>query len=71
MLIDDLRSAFLTSGLSDQQLSELAAAGHEHIFKGGDELFREGEPADLLWILLDGQLQLVRGSVNETIVLAP
>lgn len=70
MLIDDLRSAFLTSGLSDQQLSELAAAGHEHIFKGGDELFREGEPADLLWILLDGQLQLVRGSVNETIVLA-
>ena len=70
MLADDLRSAFLTSGLGDQQLSELIAAGQEIPFKRGDELFREGEPADYLWILLDGDVQLVRGSVNETIVLA-
>ncbi len=48
----------------------MLAAGHEVLFDRGDELFREGEPADLLWILLEGQIQLVRGSVNETIVLA-
>ena len=70
MLIDDLRSAFLTSGLTEQQLAELLAAGTETPFKRGDELFREGEPADLLWILLEGQIELVRGTVNQTMVLA-
>ena len=70
MVVDDLRAAFLTAGLSDDQLSELMAVGQETPFKVGDELFREGEPADLLWILLEGQLELVRGSVNERFVLA-
>ena len=70
MLADDLRSAFLTSGLSDQQLAELIAAGSETPFTRGDELFREGEPADLLWILLEGHVELIRTSVNERIVLA-
>ena len=46
------------------------AAGEETPFTRGDELFREGEPADFLWILLEGQIELVRGSVNETVVLA-
>ncbi|HEX3088842.1 MAG TPA: cyclic nucleotide-binding domain-containing protein, partial [Ilumatobacteraceae bacterium] len=70
MLADDLKSTFLTGGLSDQQQIELLAAGQEVHFKRGDELFREGEPADFLWILLEGDIQLVRGSVNETVVLA-
>ncbi|MEP7201580.1 MAG: ATP-binding protein [Ilumatobacteraceae bacterium] len=70
MLGDDLRSAFLTSGLSDDQLSELLAVGTERPFTLGEELFREGEPADLLWILLEGHIELVRGSVNERFVLA-
>jgi signal transduction histidine kinase len=70
MVVDDLRSAFLTAGLTDEQRGELFAAGKETFFKRGDELFREGEPADLLWILLEGQIELVRGSVNERFVLA-
>jgi signal transduction histidine kinase len=70
MIVDDLRAAFLTSGLTDQQLSELIAAGTETPFTRGDELFHEGEPADLLWILLEGQIELVRRSVNQTMVLA-
>jgi signal transduction histidine kinase len=70
MLDDDLRSTFLTSGLTDQQRNDLLAAGKEHFFKQGDQLFREGEPADFLWILLEGDIQLVRGSVNEMVVLA-
>ena len=32
MVVDDLRAAFLTSGLTDQQLSELTAAGTETPF---------------------------------------
>jgi signal transduction histidine kinase len=69
MLADDLRSAFLTGGLSDQQRRELLAVGKETHFTRGDELFREGEPADLLWILLEGQVELVRTSVTERTVL--
>jgi signal transduction histidine kinase len=70
MVADDLRAAFLTAGLSEEQLAELMAAGQESSFKSGDELFHEGEPADLLWILLEGQIQLIRGSVNDMIILA-
>jgi signal transduction histidine kinase len=70
MLADDLRSTFLTGGLTEEQLAELAAVGEERPFTSGDELFREGEPADFLWILLDGDIQLVRNTVNQTMVLA-
>ncbi|HEX2783328.1 MAG TPA: ATP-binding protein [Ilumatobacteraceae bacterium] len=70
MLADDLRSTFLTTDLNEQQLAGLLAAGQEVRFRQGDELFREGEPADLLWILLDGRVELVRNSATETILLA-
>jgi len=52
-VLDDLRDAFLTAGLTDQQRSDLCAAGKETFFKRGDELFREGEPADLLWVEIE------------------
>ena len=70
MLADELRGAFLTSGLTDDQLQDLLAAGQQITFAQGDELFREGQPADLLWILLDGRIELQRHSGSETIVLA-
>ncbi|MGD9705375.1 MAG: ATP-binding protein [Acidimicrobiia bacterium] len=70
MLADDLRATFLTSGLSEEQLGDLLAAGEEVFFARGDELFREGEPADHLLILLEGEIKLVRGGSNETVVLA-
>ena len=67
MLADDLRGAFLTSELTDEQLAELIAAGEERRFAPGDELFREGEPADYLWILLEGQHRAVAGAAaNQT-----
>jgi signal transduction histidine kinase len=69
-LAEDLRGAFLTSALSDQQLDELIAAGKEYGFPAGEELFREGRPADLLWILLGGQIELTRHLANEPMVVA-
>src|SRR3954447_16328661 len=68
-LIDDLRSAFLTAGLTDEQLAALLDAGHELRFKSDVPLFREGAPADHLWILLDGQIELSRRTGNQTVVL--
>jgi hypothetical protein len=70
MLTDELRATFLTDGLSDDQLADLLAVGEEVPFASGDELFREGEPADYLWILLDGHLELSRHSGTDTTAVA-
>src|SRR5215510_12594852 len=60
MLIDDLRRIFLFEGLSDEQLRDLIAAGDEVRFESGDVLFREGEPADFWWVLVEGRVELLR-----------
>ena len=70
MVIDDLRTTFLTGGLSDEQLAEMVAAGEEATFEPDTELFHEGAPADYLWILLEGTVQLTRQSGNDTVLLA-
>jgi signal transduction histidine kinase len=67
---DDLRDASLTSGLSDEQRAELLAAGDEVSFVPGDELFREGRPAERFWVLTAGQIELTRSIANDTIVVA-
>ncbi|TFH20823.1 MAG: cyclic nucleotide-binding domain-containing protein [Acidimicrobiales bacterium] len=67
---DDLRGAFLTSSLTDEQLAELTAAGEERNFEPGDEIFREGQPASILWILLDGRIELSRRIGDQTVQLA-
>jgi signal transduction histidine kinase len=55
-----LRALDLFEGLADEQLGELAAMGTELSFSRGEELFREGAPADFWWVLLDGCVDLVR-----------
>lgn len=70
MSIEALRTAFLTQGLSDAQLEQMWAAGEEVRFAAGAEAFVEGTPADYLWILLDGTVQLTRHSGGDTVVVA-
>jgi signal transduction histidine kinase len=67
---DDLRGAFLTSSLSDAQLAALMAAGEERVHAAGDEIFREGDPASTLWILLAGRIELSRGVGDQSTVVA-
>jgi signal transduction histidine kinase len=67
---DDLRDAFLTSSLDVDQLAELVGAGAECTFEPGEELFVEGRPADLLWILLDGRIELSRHIGGQAVVVA-
>jgi signal transduction histidine kinase len=69
-LIAELRANFLTGEMSDQQLAEMAAAGDEVTIAPDTEPFHEGEPADYLWILLHGELELSRMSGGERTVLA-
>src|SRR4051812_11921121 len=59
-IAQDLQDAFLTQTLTEQQLADLIAVGEEVTITAGDELFREGQPSDYLWILLAGQVELSR-----------
>ena len=68
MRADDLRAVSLFDGLADGQLAELAAGGTEIRIEPGADLFREGEPADSWWVLIDGAIDLVRHIGSEDTV---
>ena len=70
MLYDDLRGIALFDGFTDEQVAELAADGEELFFEEGERLFDEGRPADHWWLLLDGDIDLVRRIGQEETVLA-
>jgi len=57
ILTEELRETFLFAQLTEAQLQELVAAGAVVCFAAGDTLWHEGEPADALWMLLDGALE--------------
>jgi signal transduction histidine kinase len=69
-LRDDLRRASLTNALSDEQLDDLMTLGRVHEFAPGDELFREARPADHLWILLAGEIELSQQHGSERVLYA-
>lgn len=60
MDFESLRGIDLFDGLDDTQLVDLIGAGEERFFAPGDELFHEGQPADVWWVLLKGTITLVR-----------
>jgi CRP-like cAMP-binding protein len=69
MLIDDLRSTFLFEKLSDEQLKALTELGMEVACAAGETVFIEGQPADFLWVLLDGELELTRHVGGQRVVI--
>ena len=60
MHVKDLRPLGLFDGLSDGQLQELIDVGADVRIVEGEVLFREGEPADFWWVLVEGSIDLVR-----------
>jgi signal transduction histidine kinase len=66
----DLRPIPLFQGLSDEQVTELAEAVDEVAIEPGVLLFREGDPADVWYVLLDGALDLHRYIGQEDMVVA-
>lgn len=69
-LDEELAAAPVTSGLSDGQRAEMIAAGEEVSFPPGAVPFREGTPAEDLWILLAGEVELSRRLGADTVVIA-
>ena len=60
MLADELGATFLFESLSPDQLHTLAELGSEVDFKVDETIFVEGHPADFLWVLLNGEIELER-----------
>ncbi len=67
--VEELRPLPLFAGLSDAQVGELVDAGTEVQFEPGDILFVEGEPASWWWVLVAGEVELVRHIGREETVL--
>ena len=69
METSELRGLALFDGLDDGQRAERVTAGEVRRFAADEELFREGRPADVWWVLLDGTISLVRRVGSEETVL--
>jgi signal transduction histidine kinase len=65
---DDLRGVYLFEALDDEKLRSFLAAADEVTFTTGDVLFVEGQPAEHLWVLLEGRIELVRRTGHEEMV---
>ena len=70
MRVEDLRPLPIFEGLTDGQMAELLEAGTEVPVEPGVELFREGEPADFWWVLVEGAIDLFRHVGREDTVVA-
>ena len=66
--VAELAALPLFDGISEAQLATLIAASTERPFLAGDRMWREGEPAESWWVLLEGSIDLVRQSGREETV---
>ncbi len=66
--VADLRPLPLFEGLADEQLADLVAAGEDVPVTPGAELFHEGEHADFWWLLVEGEINLVRHVGRDDVV---
>jgi len=58
------------AGLPEDQITWFLSQATEVPLKAGATYFREGDPADAMFVILEGQVQ-VRGEIGgETVVLA-
>jgi len=67
-----LRRAPLFAELSEPQLAELAAITRSETYKAGDSIFKEGDPGDRLFIVLEGSVRISRqvpGAGEEAIAI--
>ena len=56
--IEALKKANLFESLSDDQLKAIAQLGREKTFEPGEEIFKQGQRAKNLYVLLDGVVTL-------------
>jgi signal transduction histidine kinase len=65
----ELRTLFLFESLADAELRWVADRGQVRVFDADVVVFAEGEPADALFVLLDGGLLLTTHADGEDVVI--
>jgi signal transduction histidine kinase len=69
-IVERLRATPLFGGLGDGELSRLVAMGEIIDLAGGDVLIHEGDEADALYVVLEGELDVSKRSGTAEIPLA-
>jgi signal transduction histidine kinase len=64
--VDELRTLFLFEALSEEQLGWLCREGHVDLVEAG-WIYREGEPAEFLYVLLEGSVAMSRRVGQEDV----
>ncbi len=68
--LEELRTLFLFEKLTDEQLTWIAERAELRLYDEGAVVYREGEPGEALYLLLEGELRMLRNvSGEETTVL--
>ena len=62
---DFLKSVEIFAALSDEDLGALAAIGAEEVYKKGQPIFREREPAEKLFVVVSGVVEVVKSAPGD------
>lgn len=67
--VTELRTLFLFADLTDEQVTWIAERGEMRTYGTGAAVYTEGEPAECLFVLVEGRVRLSRLSAGEDVVL--
>jgi signal transduction histidine kinase len=67
---EELRACFLFESLNDEQLDWLVQHGTVESYDPGANVYNQNDPAEYFYVLLDGEIQLVRRMDATDVVLA-
>jgi signal transduction histidine kinase len=68
-LKEELRGSFLFESLTDDQLDWLVAHGSVEVYGAGVEVFRQGDLAEFFYVLLAGEIQLLKRHEGTDVVM--
>jgi CRP-like cAMP-binding protein len=60
-----LKGTYLVAGLNDDQMAQVNRLAQIHMYHSGHELCRIGEPADTLYVVLNGTLAVTTGDGDK------
>ena len=69
-MLDFLETVRLFRDLEDEQIEAIRPCCEEADFKRGDQVFKGGENADFLYVVMEGQIELREEDVTETPVVS-
>ncbi|MEP7291060.1 MAG: ATP-binding protein [Chloroflexota bacterium] len=70
MVFQNMRQMPIFTSFTDDQLSSLHEQSQELTLQAGEVLFREGDPPQGLYVILDGEVEIVKRVGAQTVVVA-